>query len=110
MSQIFPLLSVLWYHYDSDFYLLEVLSWTSFIFLSGLSRLIHACFSFFILAVFTGVGRSKKFKYDFKKSELRITKFVIAPTFVREGLIPRALFLGEMRIISPVSFELRLLE
>ena len=28
----------------------------------------------------------------------------------RKGLIPRALFLGEMRIISPVSFELRLLE
>jgi hypothetical protein len=28
----------------------------------------------------------------------------------REGLIPRALFLSEMRIISPVSFELRLLE
>jgi hypothetical protein len=27
-----------------------------------------------------------------------------------KGLIPRALFLGEMRIISPVSFELRLLE
>jgi hypothetical protein len=24
----------------------------------------------------------------------------------REGLIPRALFLGEMRNISPVSFEL----
>jgi hypothetical protein len=30
--------------------------------------------------------------------------------FTSEGLIPRALFLGEMRIISPVSFELRLLE
>ena len=29
---------------------------------------------------------------------------------VRKGLIPRALFLGEMRNISPVSFELRLLE
>jgi hypothetical protein len=28
----------------------------------------------------------------------------------REGLIPRALFLGEMRNISPVSFELRLHE
>jgi hypothetical protein len=27
-----------------------------------------------------------------------------------KGLIPRALFLGEMRNISPVSFELRLLE
>jgi hypothetical protein len=27
-----------------------------------------------------------------------------------KGLIPRALLLGEMRIISPVSFELRLLE
>jgi hypothetical protein len=27
-----------------------------------------------------------------------------------KGLIPRALFLGEMRIISPVSFELRPLE
>jgi hypothetical protein len=27
-----------------------------------------------------------------------------------KGLILRALFLGEMRIISPVSFELRLLE
>ena len=27
-----------------------------------------------------------------------------------KGLIPRALFLGEMRIISPVSSELRLLE
>ena len=27
-----------------------------------------------------------------------------------KGLIPRAVFLGEMRIISPVSFELRLLE
>jgi hypothetical protein len=25
----------------------------------------------------------------------------------RKGLIPRALFLGEMRNISPVSFELR---
>jgi hypothetical protein len=29
---------------------------------------------------------------------------------VSKGLIPRALFLGEMRIISPVSFEWRLLE
>ena len=29
---------------------------------------------------------------------------------VRKGPIPRALFLGEMRNISPVSFELRLLE
>jgi hypothetical protein len=29
---------------------------------------------------------------------------------VRIGLIPRPLFLGEMRIISPVSFELRPLE
>jgi hypothetical protein len=29
---------------------------------------------------------------------------------IRKGLIPRALFLGEMRIISPVSFELRPLE
>jgi hypothetical protein len=28
----------------------------------------------------------------------------------RKGLIPRVLFLGEMRNISPVSFELRLLE
>jgi hypothetical protein len=27
---------------------------------------------------------------------------------MHQGLIPRALFLGEMRIISPVSFELRL--
>jgi hypothetical protein len=26
--------------------------------------------------------------------------------FVSKGLIPRALFLGEMRNISPVSFEL----
>jgi hypothetical protein len=29
---------------------------------------------------------------------------------IPKGLIPRALFLGEMRNISPVSFELRLLE
>jgi hypothetical protein len=32
----------------------------------------------------------------------------IRPLF--KGLIPRALFPGEMRIISPVSFELRPLE
>jgi hypothetical protein len=34
----------------------------------------------------------------------------ISLIMLSKGLIPRALFLGEMRIISPVSFELRLLE
>jgi hypothetical protein len=42
----------------------------------------------------------------------RETKFSL-PLGLSQGLIPRALFLGEiaeMRNISPVSFELRLLE
>jgi hypothetical protein len=49
----------------------------------------------------------------FKIFELRISYFlrslheldVLDKMF--KSLIPRALFLGEMRIISPVSFELR---
>ena len=35
-----------------------------------------------------------------------LVKNIIAQQITRKGLIPRALFLGEMRNISPVSFEL----
>jgi hypothetical protein len=59
-----------------------------------------------------------KWSYSFDGKKLNAKKnvnlnFIFASTAnceTAKGLIPRALFLGEMRIISPVSFELRPLE
>jgi hypothetical protein len=69
-----------------------------------------------LLAMFLDGGRIKKQWFQILETKCIFlhfsfwkANFVSAKRFSK-GLIPRALFLGEMRIISPVSFELRLLE